>query len=309
MKVGIGLGLFLGYLLLFRAMTEGRIWQQMYGWTRENMAQAARERHMRSRRKVRLLQDSANPLEAFVRLLDYSGVSLRFPGFTVELWCLVNILALAVFLLIGLGTGWPWLGAGGFMLWLGGQWLVLERLRRRNLRIAHEELPKLLDFLGNYSITAGEISGVFQQISRYMREPLSTLLENCSLEARTTGDVSTALRMMAEKVEHPRLKELIRNMEISIHYCADLGALVRNSRRTVREYQQLREERRGMLREAVINILLLLGMSLLTLLTVDRLVQVSVWQLLFHTLPGYVALAVVAAILVAFWSQLRDAEG
>lgn len=309
MKIGIGLGLFVGFVLLFRAMAEGRVWQRMYVGTRENLAQAARERLMHSRRKIRTLEEGYHPMGMAVQLLDYSGLSVRFPGFTVEAWLLINILVLAVLMLLGLTVGRLWLGGIGCILWLGVQWLVLAGLRRRNLRIVHEELPKLLDFLGNYSMTAGDIPAIFQQISRYMREPLGTLLEGCSVEARTTGDISTALLMMVEKVEHPKCKELIRNMEISIHYCADLGALVQSSRRTIREYQQLREERRGMLQEAVISMLLLLGMSVFVLLTVDRLVQASVWQLLFHTLSGYMALGVVAVILVSFFGQLQDAEG
>ena len=309
MKIGIGLGLFAGFALLFRAMAEGQLWQRMYRRTRDNLVQAARERHMQSRKEIRIPEENKRFFRGLVQLLDYSGVSLWFPGFTVEIWCFINVLAWAVLMLLGLAAGSLWVGCFGFALGLLGQWLVLDGLRRRNWRIVHEELPKLLDFLGNYSITAGDIPGIFQQVSRYMREPLGTLLENCSIEGRTTGDVGTALLMMAEKIEHPKCKELIRNMEISIHYCADLGALVRGSRRTVREYQQLRGERRGMLREAVINILLLLGMSVFILLTVDRLIQVSLWQILFHTWPGHVALGVVTVILLIFGGQLRDGQG
>lgn len=309
MKIGIGIVLFVGFCLLFRAMAAGDIWQRMYGRTRENLEQAARERYIRSRKKIRLSREEEYPLKGLVQLLDYSGVSLRFSEFTVEVWCLLNVLILAGCLILALIVGGLWLGLGIFLLCLGVQWLVLEQLRRRNLRTIQEELPKLLDFLGNYSITAGEISGLFQQISRYMQEPLGSLLENCSIEARTTGDVSIALRMMAERVEHPQLKELLRNMEISIHYCADLSILVKNSRRTIREYQQAREECRGMLREAGINMFLLLAMAFLVLLTVDRLVQVSMWKILFFTLPGYVALGTVGIILLAFRMKIREGEG
>lgn len=306
MKIIIGGCLFVGFLLFFRGVSEGRLWHRFYGRTRERLEQAARRRSLRSRRALRLAAEEADPWRSLGQLLDYSGISLWFPNFTVELWCLINILLLSGWLFLGVTVGKLWLGAIGYAICLGAQWLLMEMLRRHNLRVEHEELPKLLDFLGNYSITAGEISGIFQQVSRYLREPLRTLLERCSAEAATTGDVGTALLALTGKVEHPKCKELIRNMEISIHYCADLSALIRNSRRTIREYQQLREERNAMLREALINMLLLLGMSGFVLLTVDRLIQDSIWRILFHTVPGYMALLLAGVILLAFWRQLRD---
>lgn len=309
MKIVIFCGMLGGFVLLFRSMAEGRLWYRIYGRAKESLEQATRERSLRSRRELRTAVEDKNLWRRLEQLLDYSGIALRFPGFTPEIWCFANVLVLAGMLPIGLTSGKIALGIGGYGIFLGIQWLVVELLCRHNLRVVHEELPKLLDFLGNYSITAGEISGIFQQVSRYLREPLGTLLERCSLEAATTGDVSMALMVLARKIEHPKCKELIRNMEIGIHYCADMGALVRNSRRTIREYQQLREERRGMLREAVINILLLLAMSVFVLLTVDRLLQDSIWRILLRTLPGNVALAVVGIILLVFVRQLRDANG
>ena len=135
--------------------------------------------------------------------------------------------------------------------------------------MTNENLLKCLNFLGNYSLTAGEITMILGQVSRYVEEPLKGALEECAYEAQTTGDSSLALLSMAERIEHPKIKELARNLEISIRYMADLTTLVDSSRRSAREYLRMEEERKGMLREAGINMALLLGMSVFALLTVD----------------------------------------
>jgi len=113
-----------------------------------------------------------------------------------------------------------------------------------------------------------------------------------------------ALLTMAEKVEHPQFKELARNMEVSVRYCADFTAFVDSSRRSVREYLRLGEERKGMLREAVINMALLLGMSVFALVTVDKLLEVSIWRILFHTVPGYIVLGILVFIMLLLTGQL-----
>ena len=130
-------------------------------------------------------------------------------------------------------------------------------------------------------------------------------LEECAYEAQTTGDSSLALLSMAERIEHPKIKELARNLEISIRYMADLTTLVDSSRRSAREYLRMEEERKGMLREAGINMALLLGMSVFALLTVDRLIDVSVWKIVSGTLPGHLAVGVYGLILFLFLQKQR----
>ena len=188
------------------------------------------------------------------------------------------------------------------------EFFLLQLLRNANLRAVNEHMMKLLDFLGNYSITAGDITGVFHQVGRYMEEPIRSALDACYYEAQTTGDVSLALLSMAEKIEHPKFKELARNMEISQRYCADFSALVSGSRRSLREYLRISQERRGMLREAFVNMALLLGLSLVVLAVVGSLVQMPVAALLVSTLPGRAGLAVTGVICLLFMGQVRGSH-
>lgn len=264
------------------------------------MNEAAGRRLLENRRQLLTLQKKHSLWYRLEQELNYSGWKRRIPFLTAELWIAFNIFVTAgisVILLAGSGGRQALLGAAAF---LGVEYLGLYICKVRNFHSVNTNLIKFLDFLGNYSITAGELTGIFTQISKYVEEPLRSVLDECGYEAQTTGDTSLALLSMAEKIEHPKFKELVRNMEISVRYMADFTLLVNSSRRIMREYLRLGEERRSMVREAVINMLLLLSMSGFTLAVVDGLVEGSVWLILRDTLPGKIALGIVGFIIVLF---------
>lgn len=294
------------FLLLF---SEIRVLQQFSALlkrTRDDMDAASRQRTLAGRKQLMELEQKHTVLFSMERQLQYSGLKLRFPKLTVEWWIAGNALA-AVFLLLLLLLG-LWHAVAGVILMAVGEGLLLRILRTVNLHRVNNSLMKLLDFLGNYSISSTEATSVFSQVARYMEEPLRSALDSCCYEAQTTGDAGLALLSMAERIEHPKFKELARNMEISIRYCADFSALVSSSRRSMREYLRVSQERRGMLREAAVNMVLLLGMSVIVLMTVGHLTDRTLWELLWGTLPGKVGCGILLGIFGLFGGQLHRAQ-
>ena len=277
--------IFTGFLLLFGRIRWVETAKRLLSRTKKGMDQSARLRVLENRHKLQELQRNNTWICRVEEFLCYCGMRRRFPACTPEKWIVGNLLGMTVIF--------------GAM-----EYLVLSTLRAEELRVTNENLLKCLNFLGNYSLTAGEITMVLGQVSRYVEEPLKGALEECAYEAQTTGDSSLALLSMAERIEHPKIKELARNLEISIRYMADLTTLVDSSRRSAREYLRMEEERKGMLREAGINMALLLGMSVFALLTVDRLIDVSVWKIVSGTLPGHLAAGIYGLILFLFLRKL-----
>lgn len=305
MKGVLFLTLFLGFWFLFSEIRLVDHMAELMRKTRWDMDAAARQRALESRRNLLVLQQEHTLLYGLERELDYSGLRLRFPGLTSELWILGSLAAAAcLFLFLSMSLG-LWAAVIGNGALLAGEFLILRCLRTANLRAVNEHLMKLLDFLGNYSITAGDVAGIFHQVSRYMEEPIKSALDSCYYEAQITGDTALALRSMAEKIEHPKFKELARNMEVSVRYCADFTALVAGSRRSLREYLRLSQERKGMLREALVNMVLLLGLSMVVLAAVGRMVQLSGLQILTGTVPGRIGLGVIGIIILLYIGQLQ----
>lgn len=311
MRIGMLAGLFVllftGFAILFGGFRLCAELQELFRRTQKGMDAAARKRSLESRQKLLQMQSRHGVWMFLERELNYTGLRLRFPNLTAEIWVTCNLLAVfGLGAALSLGAG-PAAGAVGSSVFMGGEFLVLYRIRAANMRKVNGQMMKLLDFLGNYSITAGEITGILYQVSRYMQEPLKSVLESCYYEGQLTGDAGMALLAMAEKVEHPQFKELARNMEVGIRYCADFKALLAGSKRSLREYLKVTQEKKGMLREAVANMGLLLGLSAVILASVGNLAQISVQQILFGTLPGQVGLCVIAAICVLFIGQFRRA--
>lgn len=298
----------LGFYLLFYEINLLRNISVLLKRTREDLDAASRQRILEERRQLMELKRKHTFLFSLEQMLQYSGLKNYVPGLTVEWWLAGNVAVLSsAFLGVWIFAGFIAAVAATALL-SAAETAVIRAMRTANLRKVNNNLMKLLDFLGNYSVTAAEATGVFSQVSRYMEEPLKSVLDECSAEAQTTGDASLALLSMAEKIEHPKFKELARNMEISVRYSADFSALVVNSRRSLREYLRVSQERRGMLREAAVNMVLLLGMSFVVLLTVGHLTEVSLWTLLTGTMPGRAGTCILFIIFGLLAGQLRKAQ-
>lgn len=274
----------------------------------EELNAAARQRNLADRQNLLKLQESYSGWYRLEQQLTYSGLRRSFPKLSAEWWLAGNLL-LGVLCFVGVSmSGGILLGGTVTAAVFGVEWFVLSLLRKRNLKRTEEDLTKLLDFLGNYSVSSGEITSIFDQIARYMDEPIKGALTACYYEATTTGDSSTALITMAEQVEHPKFKELVRNMEISIRYCADFSILVNSSRRSLRDYLHTVQERSGMVREAYVNLFLLAAMSFIVLLSVGNLTGTEMVPLLTQTWPGRIGLGLLALIFLLFQGKVNRLE-
>lgn len=262
----LGFWIFFDRLIILSRLTE------LFEMTRLGMDAASRQRNLAERQNLLELQRKHSNWYRIEQLLSYCGIRQRFPGMYLEKWVLMHIVLYSLVMLLTAYLFHPWISVVTGIALLVTEFIGLNLLKWRNYVKTEDNLTKLLDFLGNYSLSAGEITSVLGQISRYMEEPIKGALDSCYYEATTTGDTAKALLVMAERMEHPKFKELVRNMEISQRYCADFSLLVESSRRSLREYMRYTKERRGMLREAGIGLGLLIGMSLIALTLVGKLI-------------------------------------
>lgn len=295
-----------GFSSLFLWINRESLLHQLWRRAYDSLETAAARRAQDNRRSLQLLQGRKGFWQRMEQRLLYSGIRRHFPYLTPELWILGNLAAgtLCYFLALALGAPWQMALLAPGVLWL----LVYGAVNlgmARQFNATDENLMKFLDFLGNYSITAGEITAVLQQVSPYVGEPLRYVLDECYYEAQTSGDTSIALLAMAEKLQHPKFQELVRNLEISMRYSADLTVLVSQSRRSLREYTRMRQERRSLAREAWVNMLILGAMTIVILKALEALLGIPLSEILLHTLPGIGALAVIGVILLLFYRQVR----
>ena len=242
-------------------------------------------------------------------MLLYSGLNVKLPFLTSENWILLQLLlASGVVLITGLLGISFWIGGLFMALLILLQYIGVSALMAANYKAVDENLLKFLDFLGNYSITSGEITSILYQISGYLDEPLRSVLEECYFEAQTFGDTNAALLGMVQKIQHPKFGEMIRNIEVTMRYSADFTILVNQSRRSVREHMRMRQERKSLAKEAWINMMILGAMTLVIFMTVENLVDVSMETVLFGTWVGRGCLMGIGLILLLFYRQVRKID-
>lgn len=256
MKIVIFNCLFLGFYLLF---LQGQILEWICASLKKSPTDTnmeARLKGLENKTQLIKLQEHHTLWFRLEQWLYYSGIRQRFPGRSAEFWTSGNLMAAGAIFLISAFFGGIRESLAITVLFITAEAILLQYLRSRNLRAVNKNLIKLLKLLGNYNITSAEIANVFNHVSRYMEEPIRTVLQECYLEAQVTGDVGMAILSMGEKIEHPQFKELARNIEIGIRYGADFTTLIDASRRSVREYWRIVQEKRNSLREAIVNMLM-----------------------------------------------------
>ncbi len=308
-KAFLGVLIFVFFLLLFVWFASESLIGRMMRRTFDTMDAAARQRVHENRQLLIDFQERTGFLYRIEQRLMYCGLTGKYRWLTSEVWILINLMV------SGAGYFLTLIFSRNFLIALSVlvviqivRYLLESYLMGKNYRAVNDNLMKFLDFLGNYSITAGEVTGILKQISKYMEEPLRSVLDECYYEAQTSGDSGLALLAMAEKIEHPRFKELVRNMEISIRYSADFTALVRSSRRSVREHMRTRQERKTMVNEALVNMLILAAMSIVILIAVEQLIGTSMQEILFYTWPGRISVTIILVIFMLLYHQIRNLD-
>lgn len=298
--------LFVAFVLAFSWIRKESIIHNIIRKAYASLEEAAGKRVEDNRRGIAMLQKKKGMIYGLEQKLLYSGMLRKFPFLTPEIYIVTNLgLVAFVYIMTGLLGGLWWLGIIAIISVELVLHIILNIMMMRNYNATDESLLKFLDFLGNYSLTSGEVTGVLQQVSGYLEEPLKTVLEECYYEAQMSGDTGIALLSMAEKIQHPKFKELVRNLEISMRYSADFTVLVSQSRRSVREYMRLRQERKALASEAWVNILILGGMTVVILKAVEVLVGIPLEEILFHSWVGKICLAGIGFILFLFYNQIR----
>ncbi len=297
------------FVLLFWWIQRESIIHNLMYRAYENLELAAKKRMDDKRRGMLLKNTRKGILFHLEQQLIYSGLTDKMPFLTPELWITGNLILVALIYTIAtiFSSNW-WFGFLIVLIFEVSVYLLQNLLVLQNYNAVDRELLKFLDFLGNYSITSGEVTIILKQISGYLEEPLRSVLEECYYEAQTTGDTGMALLSMAEKIQHPKFKELVRNMEISMRYSADFTILVSQSRKSIREHMRMRQEQKALAGEAWVNILILGAMTVIILKTVEVLIGIPIQEILLKTWVGRGCLIGILIILFLFYNKIRKLD-
>ncbi len=232
------------------------------------------------------------------RELTYAGIRTKNPGISGENLIKWNVIGICLLLfsnaIFGYSCKFTFIIV---VLSLALQYVIIYIKKMLAFRKTDENLLKLVDFLGNYSLTSGEIGAVFYRVSIYMDEPIKSLLEQAFYEIHTTGDTRSAIRILQESVEHPKFKELMLNLEAALSYSGNLKTVLNGSRKDIREYKSARLKRRTLISEALIEMGILVAMSLMILIFTDKVLGLNVKDIITQSNIGRITCVIISLIL------------
>ena len=199
-KVLVFVELIVAFVLLFSWMRRESIIHNLISRAYESMEEAASRRIADNRLKQEMLRQKKGKLYRLEQRLLYSGLPRRFPFLRPEVYVVGNLLiGVILYTLVSILTQSGWYGLIVVAVFEVLLYFFENYLIAKNYNATDEGLLKFLDFLGNYSLTSGEITAVLGQVGEYLEEPLKSALEECCYEAQMTGDAGIALLSMAEK--------------------------------------------------------------------------------------------------------------
>lgn len=305
LKIIIAICLFSGIFFFFWYLQRTKIIEKSLTAARGSIKETTARRQVEAHANL-LIRDKKNKtrLEKIIenpeKLYTYSRIGKIVRGLSFEAWAVLVVLTTAgayLGTLIVTNTMTGLLAAVGYFLIIKIAEMILAK---RNFKTIDKSLLEFLNQLGNFSAIQGEITNVLHQTAQYTPPILAEALEGCYIEAQTTGNVSAALMGLADQFEHEKFKEIIINLEVCSRYTANLKVIVDSLRRNLMDAKRASQERRAIADSAIIEMVILSVMLLIVLLVVDTMVKASIWDILFHSLVGYIALGVAGICYLIF---------
>ncbi len=217
----------------------------------------------------------------------YAFLDQRLKGMTPEMWLTIKV-AICVSALILSGLIFHKFFWSLITCFMCAVVLYLAELRMasKNYKAVDAQLSQFVNMVGNFAETEGKITGVLSRVAPYMDDPLYTRLMECYNMAQLNGDEHMALTFLLKRVEHPRFKELIRNLIACSDYTADFSKIVEGGRRILAQEQKAKRERKAMTREATINMVIISLLLVVTWVISNSIIEDSIWRIIVETPVG-----------------------
>ena len=306
LKIIVGICIFTSIFSFFWYLRETKIIEKSLTAARGSIEETTARRQVEAHANL-LIRDQKNKtrLEKIIenpeKLYTYSRIGKIVRGLSFEAWAVLVVLTTAGAylgtLIVTKNTMTGLLAAVGYFLIIKIAEMILAK---RNFKTIDKSLLEFLNQLGNFSAIQGEITNVLHQTAQYTPPILAEALEGCYIEAQTTGNVSVALMGLADQFEHEKFKEIIINLEVCSRYTANLKVIVDSLRRNLMDAKRASQERRAIADSAIIEMVILSVMLLIVLAVVNTMIKASIWDVLFHSVVGYVALGVTGICYLIF---------
>lgn len=207
-------------------------------------------------------------------------------GFIISQICIKNIvISIGISILIGLSS-----------------YLILYILTGITYEKIDNQIMIFLNILDNFATSTDDIVSIFQQTSSYVKYPLNKYCDEFVAESRTTGNIKIAFNNLENKIENTKLKDIIKNLEISSRNDANYKQILDKSKDIMKGYFENKEVTKSMKRTGQLEIVICLVMGLIIVFMMKGMIP-NLLSNLFNSPIGNMIIAYwLVVVIVCLWS-------
>lgn len=264
------------------------------------------EKRELEREKEIELQGTANDDDLLTKLdimIEHSGIKHYIPALNANLLLIFSLVVFLVTFLISAYVTFSIIRALSIgIIAISFIALIILIMSLINFAKTENEIITFINLLQNYSRLSSDIASIMGQISPFLNEPLRTATEECHLDCVRTGNIEQSLETLAKKIHHKKLSTIIQNIAICSKYEADYETIINDSRSIIQEFLAGRQQRKIMIRNAIIEISMILGIGTFLIFLLNSSMEVNIINALLTTQVGNVILVylIIVLILIVF---------
>lgn len=309
-----GVGMFFG---IFQILNLGhqKAWVKR-GWNylldRSKQVQYRREQEYQKQYEEIGIQEKVPLIQRWDQMYSQSMIQQHFPDMNAQLYGGILLAAASIAGVCGLliWHSQPGLGLLAGLSLFGGVLVCgafyVNLLRRKKYSQTEQELVPFLNIVDNFSKSEQDLFQIFEMAVPYLREPLKTALTECGQHAAATGNRMEAIRDLIYRIQHPKFREMIQNLEICSKNEANYARIMGDMREGLSSYMSNRKEEKSILRQGQIQVIVIAVLGIPMVGMLSMITQVSITEMtgnLFGRLIiGYWAVLILLIIHQMFFA-------
>lgn len=242
-------------------------------------------------------------IDKFDEVLKYSGIAFKYEWLTTELCVVMLVVFNAAMFVISLIAS-SFLMAVILCLGCDGLFAIyIARKRKKNYESVENGLITFINTIDAYSATTSDLVTLLEQSVNSVDGAFRGYIVQTIDDAKNYGDLSRALSTCEDRVEHPFLKMLMRNLNIASRNTANYSEIIRGCRSRLQEDLANTQKTKAIYSTLRGQMFTLLILGLLSIYVAARFIaNIGVLELLAEmqkSIVGMIAIIYMLAILAA----------
>lgn len=244
-------------------------------------------------------------------LIERSHIKEKIPIINTELYIATNIiLSVSAFIIGDMIFKNIILALISGMITLLTIYSIFYIMSGINYNKIDSDVLTFINIMENYSGSNDDIETIIEKTYPYLNYPLKQYLEEFCNEVKRTGDLTVSFRNLEYKIENKKVRDIISNIEICSRHEANYQEIIRDSRENIVDYLKSKQQRKALINNGRMEILISLGMCIVMVVSFNSIVPHLLQTLQTSFIGNLILIYSVIIIGICLWQMISfDKEG